>query len=145
MGTFANSSKHLSCDIIPLYMVESKQDHRLTEGDYYAGVLGEAVDPGLPGVVTVAVSKLEPIESRKKSRLGSNLWRILPDVRDAVLKKGWYPKLLSDVRQGKKKAVVITTLGSLAIFVAAAGVELGLRHGQDLRVFDKLLKRGKKK
>lgn len=107
----------------------------------------------LPGMIEVFLPGLRPIYE-KWGRAGSNLLEVLPDVRDAIFgppgeekEKGkkWYPKLLRDVQRGKKKAIVITAFGSLLIFVAAAGVELGLRHGQDLREFNKLLKRGEKK
>lgn len=108
----------------------------------------------LPGVIAIPVSSLKP----RKDGGGINLLDALPAIKKAILgskekKEGeekeegkkWYPKLLRDVKQGKKKAVVVAALGTLMIFVAGAGIELGLRHGQDLREFDKLLRRGKKK
>lgn len=113
---------------------------------------GARTEGHLPGVIEVFVSGLRPTYE-KWGRAGSNLLEVLPDVRTAIFgkpeenKEGkpWYPKLLRDVQRGKKKAIVVTALGSLMIFVAGVGVELGLRHGQDLREFDKLLRRGKKK
>lgn len=114
---------------------------------------GTGVEHRLPGMIEVFVAGLRPTYEGW-GRVGSNLLEVLPHVRTAIFgppgeekEKGkkWYPKLLRDVKQGKKKAIVVTALGSLIIFVAAAGIELGLRHGQDLREFDKLLERGKKK
>ena len=66
----------------------------------------------------------------------SNLEDKLDEVAEAMRSRPWLGRLIRDVKAGRKTAVVTTSLAALVVTVAVGtGLELGLRHGQDLRDF----------
>ena len=70
----------------------------------------------------------------------SNLEDKLEDVAQALRSRPWLGKLIRDLNSGRKTAVVTTSLGALVVTVAVgAGLELGVRHGQDLREITRLV------
>lgn len=74
----------------------------------------------------------------------TNLGDLANEAKKIFDEKPWYRSLLTEVRQHKKSAIFITTLGGISIFVAAAaGFEFGVRHSQDLRHLPKILRRKK--
>ena len=76
----------------------------------------------------------------------SNLDDKLEDVAEAMRSRPWLSKLIRDVNAGKKTAVVTTSLGALVVTVAVGtGIELGVRHGKDLREVAKLVKKVRRK
>lgn len=99
------------------------------------------------GRVDVDVPGLKPDlrDGNGKVRKPSNLLDLSEEANKIFSEKPWYRALLTDVRKHRKSAIFITSLGSIAIFVAgAAGFEFGVRHGRDLNVLPKILKRKKK-
>ena len=80
----------------------------------------------------------------------SNLDAKLADVADAIKARPWFRKLVRDVRLGKKTSIVTISLGALVVTTAVgAGIELGIRHGKDLRdlaeLIDKFSKRRRRR
>ena len=70
----------------------------------------------------------------------SNLEDKLEEVAEALRSRPWLGRLVRDVNMGRKTAVVTTSLGALVVTVAVgAGLELGVRHGRDLRDFARLV------
>ena len=99
------------------------------------------------GRVDVDVPGLKPDQrdSNGRVKIPNNLFDLSREASKIFSEKPWYRDLLTDVRKHRKSAVFITSLGSIAIFVAgAAGFEFGVRHGRDLNVLPKILKRKKK-
>lgn len=108
----------------------------------------EAFD-GSPPIVRLEVSipRLKPdsVDADGKITKPGNLFQMTAEASEELSKKPWYKSLLTDVRKYRKSAVFITSLGSIAIFVAgAAGFEFGVRHGRDLKILPKILKRKNK-
>ena len=70
----------------------------------------------------------------------SNLEDKLEEVAEAMRSRPWLGRLVRDVQAGRKTAVVTTSLGALVVTVAVgAGLELGVRHGKDLRELSRLV------
>lgn len=64
----------------------------------------------------------------------------LGDVAEAMRIRPWLGKLVRDVKAGNRTAIVTTSLGALVVTTAVgAGLELGIRHGQDLRELAQLV------
>lgn len=108
----------------------------------------EAFDGSPPvGRLEVNIPRLKPdsVSAEGKIIRPGNLFKMTAETNEELAKKPWYKTLLSDVRKHRKSAVFITSLGSIAIFVAgAAGFEFGVRHGRDLKILPKILKRKNK-
>ena len=69
-----------------------------------------------------------------------NLEDKLEEVAEAMRSRPWFGRLVRDVHSGRKTAVVTTSLGALVVTVAVgAGLELGVRHGKDLREIGRLV------
>ena len=98
------------------------------------------VDIDIPGL------KPEQRDSSGKIRIPNNLPSLSVVTRKVLSEKPWFGDLLRSVRQHEKSAIFVTSLGGIAIFVAGvAGFEFGVRHGQDLQLLPKHLKRHPKK
>ena len=70
----------------------------------------------------------------------SNLEEKLDEVDEATRVRPWLSRLVRDVQAGRKTAVVTTSLGALVVTAAiGAGLELGVRHGKDLRELNRLV------
>ena len=70
----------------------------------------------------------------------SNLEDKLQEVAEAMRSRPWLGRLIRDVNAGRRTAVVTTSLGALVMTVAVgAGLELGVRHGKDLRDLARLV------
>jgi hypothetical protein len=76
----------------------------------------------------------------------SNLSDKLDEVSEAMAARPWLSRLVRDVQAGRRTAVVTTSLGALVVTVAVgAGLELGVRHGQDLREISRLVQTWRKR
>ena len=76
----------------------------------------------------------------------SNLEDKLEEVDQAMRSRPWLSRLLRDVQAGRKTAVVTTSLGALVVTAAVgAGLELGVRHGRDLREVARLVHNWRKR
>ncbi len=70
----------------------------------------------------------------------SNLHDKLDELDEAVNARPWLRQLLHDVAENKKTSIVTISLGALVLTTAlGAGIELGIRHGRDLREVGALL------
>jgi hypothetical protein len=70
----------------------------------------------------------------------SNLTDKLDELDEAVKARPWLRQLLHDVTENKKTSIVTISLGALVVTTAiGAGIELGIRHGRDLREVGALL------
>lgn len=111
---------------------------------------GHGFGDGYPSItqVDVRIPGLMPAVHNSEGRIiqPSNLEDLAQQARAIFAERPWYRSLLSDVRQHRKSAVFVATLGGITIFAAAvAGFEFGVRHGQDLRYLSKILKRKRPK
>lgn len=71
----------------------------------------------------------------------SNLEDKLEEVDRAMRSRPWLSRLIRDVQADRKTAVVTTSLGALVVTAAVgAGLELGVRHGRDLREIARLVR-----
>jgi hypothetical protein len=76
----------------------------------------------------------------------SNLPEKLDEVSEAIAARPWLSRLIRDDHAGRRTAVVTTSLGALVVTAAVgAGLELGLRHGKDLRELSRLVKGWRKR
>ncbi len=72
----------------------------------------------------------------------SNLIEKLDELNEAIQARPWLQHLLHDVAANKKTSIVTISLGALVVTTAiGAGIEMGIRHGRDLREVGALLKR----
>src|SRR4051794_36974802 len=70
----------------------------------------------------------------------SNLDEKASELQAAVEARPWFNALLRDVQNNKKTSIVTIALGALVVTSAGgAGIELGIRHGRDLREIGALL------
>jgi hypothetical protein len=70
----------------------------------------------------------------------SNLHEKVAELEAAVEACPWFRDLLDDVRANRKTSIVSISLGALVLTSAVgAGIELGIRHGRDLREVGALL------
>ena len=106
---------------------------------------GQTIEAFAIAEARIPVTGLQPpVHDTKRGEVikEGNLTNRLPELNDAIDKRPWFRQLLKDVRAGKKSAVVTTALGGIVITAAiGAGFEFGIRHGQDLREFSKLLRK----
>ena len=70
----------------------------------------------------------------------TNLDEKLDELADAVRSRPWLQQVLRDVRAGHRTSIVTVSFGVLVLTTAVgASIELGLRHGRDLREIAGLL------
>jgi hypothetical protein len=85
-------------------------------------------------VIPIPGLKPELRDARSSIVRESNLTDKLEELDEAVEARPWLRQLIHDVADNKKTSIVTISLGALVITTAlGAGVELGIRHGRDLR------------
>lgn len=77
-----------------------------------------------------------------KINIKGNLGELSGEIQGILFQRSFYRKLLQSVRQDRRSAIFYGVIGGISIVAATAvGFEFGIRHGQDLRILPKLLKR----
>ncbi len=73
-----------------------------------------------------------------------NFKELSQEVKRTLAREPWFKELLKNVRQDKQSAIFYGVVGGLTIIAATTmGFEFGIRHGKDLKILPKLLKRRK--
>lgn len=102
-------------------------------------VVGYAFDLGvMPAVTSLSVPGALPETIGRNGRIiePDNLEAKRGDIIGAIkqAKKGrFFASLIKRVESGDTQAVYTITAGLITIFIAATGVELGIRRGQDIK------------
>ncbi len=83
----------------------------------------------------VVVPRLRPdVFDPRKGFISGNFDSLMPQVLEALKKRPGFEALVKDIKEHKKSAIIVTSVGGLTLLVATiAGYEFGIRHGRDIR------------
>jgi hypothetical protein len=97
------------------------------------GADGHPIIPVQSGIVLVPGLRPDAFH-REGGFTAGNFDELRPQVMEALNRHSGFKALVKDIKEHKKSAIIITSVGSLTLLVAAvAGYEFGIRHGRDVQ------------